>query len=154
MDKKQLISSAEKLVQPSKNTFDEYESKKDMLAEKMNQIMIKRNDIKKMVGDNISMMEDNHRNHARFMASLFRSYNAEIFVDTVLWVYRAYRSHGFSLIYWPAQLDSWLSIMKSELNSSTYNEIYPFYNWMIINQAYFVELSDHKLDEMGESLKH
>jgi hypothetical protein len=42
------------------------------------------------------------------MVSLFGDYHPEVLVETVLWVFRAYRSHGFKLTYWPAQLDMWV----------------------------------------------
>jgi hypothetical protein len=154
MDKQKLLKSASDLKQPSKQCADEFISKGDKLAAEMNKIMTNRSDVKMMVGDNnISMMEDNHRNHIRFLSSVFTSYEPEILVETVLWVYRAYRNHGFNLSYWPAQLDQWVQIFKTELTDECFKEVYPFYNWMIINQPIFVAESD-KLVLGNESPKH
>lgn len=139
----QLMDSAQQLIQPSVKAATEFESKRDILAVEMNELMLKRLDLVMLIGDgNISMMEDNHRNHLRFISSLFLNYNPNVFVETILWVFRAYRSHGFNLTYWPAQLSQWVELFKIHLSHETFDEIYPFYNWMIINQPNFVIESD------------
>jgi hypothetical protein len=154
MDKNKLLKTASDLKQPSKQSAEEFIAKSDRLAAEMNRIMASRKDVKMMVGeDNISMMEDNHRNHIRFFCSAFSHYEPEILVETVLWVYRAYRSHGFNLSYWPAQLDQWVQVFKTELTAECFKEVYPFYNWMIINQPIFVAESD-KLVLGNDSPKH
>ncbi len=96
MSKEMLLASAAMLVQPSAASANEFEAKSEMLAAEMNRLMGARSDLAHLIGEgNISMMEDNHRNHARFMSSLFLNFQPFILVETVLWVYRAYRSHGF-----------------------------------------------------------
>ncbi len=143
MKYKTLLDSAAKLKQPSAKSAKEYSEHRDKLAAEMNIIMNARKDIDKMIGqDNKEMMQDNHRNHARFMESLFVAYSPETFVKTVIWVFKAYRSHGFNISYWPAQLDTWVELLKKELSPEAFEEIYHFYNWMIVNQAAFVELSE------------
>lgn len=92
------------------------------------------------------MMKDNHANHARFMESVFTNPLAETLVDTILWVFRAYRSRKFGSTYWAAQLNTWIEIYKSELSEECFEAVYPFYNWMQINIPNFVKLSDEKLD--------
>jgi len=49
-------------------------------------------------------MYDNHLNHARFMANVFRFNAYTLLVKTVIWVYRSYHSHGFSFDYFPVEL--------------------------------------------------
>jgi hypothetical protein len=143
MSKDHLLASAEALKQPSTVSANEFEAKSELLAAEMNRLMGARSDLAHLIGEgNISMMEDNHRNHARFMSSLFLHFEPFILVETVLWVYRAYRSHGFNLTYWPAQLDQWVQILKLHLTPEAFREIYPFYHWMIINQPAFVTESD------------
>jgi hypothetical protein len=143
MNKSDLIKSAEKLQLPSQAASNEFEEKRELLAAEMNRLMTSRDDLVQLVGEgNIPMMKDNHRNHARFMAAVFLDSEPEVLVETVLWVFRAYRSHGFKLTYWPAQLDNWVELFKTHLSAETFNEIYPFYNWMIVNQAVFVLESD------------
>jgi hypothetical protein len=141
-----LEKSAVLLRQPSPETAAEYAEKRDRLAARINEIMAARLDTAELVGaDNLEMMRDNHRNHARFMETVFHAYSPGVLVRTVLWVYRAYRAHGFSLAYWPAQLDTWVEILRAELSPPAFAEIYPFYQWMLVNQPAFVELSDQAL---------
>ena len=142
MSKEELIASASLLVQPSKPVAEEYSRKSERFAAEMNRIIGGRPDIEYMVGGNLAMMEDNHRNHARFIESLFYAYNPSVLVDTVLWVFRAYRSHGFQLTYWPAQLDTWVEVLRKELSPEAMEAVYPFYRWMIVNQPSFALLSD------------
>lgn len=147
MDKNFLLASAQKLNQVSEIAANEYLQKEDHLITKMNSLMIERVDIESLVGENnINMMKDNHSNHVRFIASILKNPNAEVFVDTVLWVFRAYRSHGFVTNYWAAQLNTWIEVIKEVLTPESFTEVYPYYDWMQINIPLFVKLSDEKLE--------
>lgn len=111
--------------------------------------MLDRSDLVHLIGENnMEMMKDNHANHVRFIASILKNYNAEVLMDTVLWVFRAYRSHGFSTSYWAAQLNAWIIIMKESLSSEAFREVYPLYKWMQIHIPVFVKLSDEDLSEL------
>ncbi|MBF0456021.1 MAG: hypothetical protein HQL72_14540 [Magnetococcales bacterium] len=143
MDKAQLLASAQNLISVSPQTVEEYTNKRESLVAELNAIMSERSDLEKMIGaDHQSMMNDNHTNHSRFIESLLRHYEAGMLVDTVLWVFRAYRSHGFNLTYWPAQLNGWMTVLKQSLSASAYTEIEPLYQWLIVNQSSFVTLTD------------
>lgn len=147
MDKKDLTGSAQKLKQVSKSSAWDYAGKSDLLVSKMNSVMSQRKDILEIVGENnLDMMRDNHSNHARFMASIFNQYSPEVFVETILWVFRAYRSHGFTTNYWAAQLNLWIDIIKLDLSPEAISEIIPYYEWMQVNIPVFVKLSDEKLE--------
>ena len=155
MNREQLIRSAESLKAPPASAAGEYGQRRDAMASEMNEIMLNREDVDSMVGPgNRAMMEDNHRNHARFMHSLFVHYVPEVFAETVLWVYRAYRAHGFRLSYWPAQLDMWVEVMRRQLSKESFEALYPFYEWMLVNQAAFVEVSDQMLEPPGDAPSH
>lgn len=146
MKKEQLIKLAQQLKQPDSKAAYEFSQKKDEYASHLNELMLKRDDLTKLIGiDGQTMMQDNHRNHVRFMESIFLAYDPEVLVDTVLWVFRAYRSHGFNLAYWPAFIGTCINQIKKEFTEETYNQIYPFYNWLLVNQAAFVELSDKEM---------
>lgn len=111
-----------------------------------NQTMADRMDLEKMVGkDNLPMAEDNNRNFSRFMDSIFHDYDPKVFVETVLWVFRAYRSHGFQTTYWAANLNIWMDMLARELPAETFESLYPFYNWLIINIPVFTSLTDEAL---------
>jgi len=135
------------LKQVSAKSAEEYFGKCDRLVAMMNVKMAERADIESLVGkNNIDMMKDNHANHARFIASILKNYNPEVLVDTVLWVFRAYRSHGFTSNYWAAQLNLWMVVIKETLTPECFAEVLPYYGWMQVNIPVFVKLSDEKLE--------
>ncbi len=153
MNKENLLKSATELRAVKKSAGNEYADKIDVLVGKMNQTMLARQDVKKLVGnDNIGMMKDNHANHARFMSSIMVNFDPNVLVDTVLWVFNAYQNHGFHSQYWAAQLNTWLELFKEELSEETYCEVYPFYNWMQVNIPQFVIVSKDvaQLSNVGE----
>lgn len=146
MKKEDLIKSASTLKQPSGDAIAEFTSKAAVMTSILNDRLSQRADIIQLIGEgNLEMMYDNHRNHMRFMISLFNDYNSVVFTETVLWVFRAYRSHGFKLTYWPAQLDNWVDIFNKELSQECFDQIYPFYDWMIVNNPLFAFLSDEAI---------
>ncbi len=143
MTKEELINEASKLPRPTSEAATEYAAKSEALAGELNQIMGARDDLEALIGPgNKAMMEDNHRNHARFITSLLTSYQPEVLVNTVLWVFRAYRAHGFGLTYWPAQLDTWITLLRRELSPAAFESIHPLYLFMLIHQPDFVELTE------------
>lgn len=147
MNKDDLLKSAKKLQQVDAKFAAEFSSKRDVLVDLMNKKMLSRADLFEMVGkQNVEMMKDNHANHARFLESIFHQYSAEVLVDTVLWVFRAYRSRNFSSTYWAAQLNTWIEIYKTELSPECYQAIYPYYNWMQINIPVFNKLAEENLE--------
>jgi hypothetical protein len=147
MQREDLLLSAKKLQQVSEKSASEFGSKREFLVDLMNKKMEKRADLLEMVGtDNVEMMRDNQANHARFLDSIFNEHSPEILVDTVLWVFRAYRSRNFSSTYWAAQFNTWIEIYNTELSPDCYKEIYPYYNWMQINIPTFNKLAEENLE--------
>jgi hypothetical protein len=147
MDKNYLLETAMQLKQVSVKTAEVYYQNTDELIARMNNKMIERPDIESLVGaNNVNMMKDNHSNHVRFIASMLRNYNHDVLVDTVLWVFRAYRSHGFTTNYWAAQINMWIIVIKEILTPESFIEVYPYYEWMQVNIPLFVMASDEKLE--------
>ncbi len=147
MTRSDLLQSAKKIEQVSEDTINEYSLKRDMLVTLINDKMLSRSDITDMIGaNNVDMMKDNHANHARFLESVLAKYNPEVLVDTVIWVFRAYRSRNFRSTYWAAQLNTWIDIYKNNLTEKSFHEVYPYYNWMQINIPLFNSLAEEELD--------
>jgi hypothetical protein len=143
MTKEELLLSAEKLQQPLQKAIDEFSSRQDAMAAELNRRMLLRPDLERLIGaDNKDMMENNSHNFLRFMNSLFHQYQPKVFVETVLWVFRSYRAHGFEISYWPANLDTAVEVMREKLSAATFDSVYPFFNWMIVNIPSFVNISD------------
>jgi hypothetical protein len=151
MIRQDLIETAAKLQQPDAEVVDEFASKADLLAAELNRRMLARPDLERLVGKgNELMMQDNSRNFTRFMSSLFHWFRPEVLVDTSLWVFRAYRSHGFHTTYWPANIDTFVEILKEEMSPRAYAVLCPFYDWLIVNIPAFVAHSDAALAEHAD----
>jgi hypothetical protein len=148
MKREALLAAARELKQPPPEAIQEFTQKREQLASMGNQLMSERPDLERLVGQgNQLMAENNNRNFARFMESLFHQYQPEVLVETVLWVFRTYRAHGFTLAYWPANLDSWVNILEKELSAASFKAIYPFYNWLITNIPVFAKLTDSEIPQ-------
>lgn len=141
-----LLTTAQKLVPPSEAAIREFEAKWEQIAAAGSQRLKARPDLEKLVGKgNEQMAEDNNRNFPRFMLSLFSDYQPAVFVETVLWVFRAYRSHGFHTTYWAANLNIWVDLLQKELSADAWKQIHPFYNWLIVNIPQFTAVTDTDL---------
>jgi len=144
--KKAILKTAGLLKPPGNTSMQEFRIKWETLAATGTQMLLARPDIEKLIGKgNAHMAEDNNRNFPRFMVSLFLEYQPEVFVDTVLWVFRAYRSHGFQTTYWAANLNLWVDLLRKNLTPEAFEEIYPFYNWLIVHIPVFARLTDSDL---------
>lgn len=148
MNKAYLLKSAGSIRRSTPEARAEYGERLDHLVALLDRRMLDRPDTPDLVGGkaNIDLMRDNHRNHARFVESMLAAFHPEVLVETVLWVFRTYRSRGFHVAYWAAQLDEWVEILRRELTSETFEAIYPLYEWMIIHLPIFSKLSNEALD--------
>lgn len=145
MDKKFLLESANKLNVFSEKTAQEYLEKTDQLVAMLNQEMLNRKNIEKIVGsENLEMMKDNHRNHTKFIYSIIKNFDENVLVETVLWVFRAYRSHGFDDNYWSILLSSFVVAIEDIFTLDAKKEILPLYDWMLINIPLFIKVTDNK----------
>ncbi|MBN2236187.1 MAG: hypothetical protein JW729_01430 [Bacteroidales bacterium] len=141
-----LQKSADRIKPASKTASQEYFEKKESLISSLNEQMLNREDINELVGSaNITLMKDNHNNHALFIHSILSNYNSIVFTETILWVFRAYMSRGFHPNYWSASLNTWMQILKAQLSPESYTQIFPFYEWMLINVPLFTNLSEPKI---------
>lgn len=146
--KENLMESAQKLIQPSDEVRQEFSANMEMFVAIGNKKLAARPDLDKLVGgENHEMAENNNGNFARFMESMFVQYDPKVLVETVLWVFTAYRSHGFHTTYWSANIDIWMQMLKKELSEESFTAISPFYNWLIVNIPIFVKLTDENISE-------
>ena len=145
MNLQYLVESATQLRQPAAASADEFESLRDGLAEELNRLMSARPDLEKLIGPgNLAMMQDNSRNFCRFMGSMFHAFEQEVLVQTVLWVFRAYRAHGFATTYWPANIDTFVELLRRRLSPAAFSDLYPFFRWLLVNIPVFVRISDEQ----------
>lgn len=148
----QLMKTAKELNFSNMEAIQEYAEKREHLVAKVNQIMLGRQDIFELINEkHVDMMKDNHSNHARFVETILRHYNPEVLIETVLWVFRTYRSRGFHPSYWPAQLNTWVAVLKDSVSPKTFQAIYPLYNWFIVNIPAFTAISDRQIKAFSEN---
>lgn len=142
-----LIKSADRIIRPSVESIENYRELRETAVIKVNKAMELRADIYELIGGekNISMMRDNHGNHTRFIYSILNEFDSEVLVDTIIWVFRAYRSRGFHTNYWAAQLNTWIDILKNLTDEKTYSEILPIYEWMLVKIPDFTLISDKQI---------
>lgn len=141
-----LRQTANQLLQPPAAAADEFETHRESLAEEHNRRLAQRPDLDKLIGPgNLAMMQDNSRNFCRFMSTMFRGYHPEVLVQTVLWVFRAYRAHGFTTLFWPAHLDTFVQLAQERLNPATFAALEPHFRWLIAHIPVFVTISDEPL---------
>jgi hypothetical protein len=153
MNKEKLIDIAPDLFNIPEAHINELGLQMDKLVADMNDNMCKRPDINDLVGqDNLRMMKDNHANHLRFVLSLLENYNKLVLVDTVAWVYRSYRSRGFHMNYWAAQINTWIDLFKKHLSEDAFVSIYPLYKWFSITIPHFSKISDEELKNVQPGL--
>lgn len=134
MDRNDLLESAKKLDQVSEESYKEYSENSESLIFHINNFIGSNPEIQKLIGDNdLNIMKTNHTNHVNFMASIFKQYNPEVLVDTILWAFSAYRNHGFHKDYFKLQLGAWNDILSNNLSDSSFREIIPYYEWIIKN---------------------
>ncbi len=150
----------------SKETAEEYGNKIDLMLKKVNQDMSEKGNLNQLIGDNpISKMKDNHKNHADFMYNSFLLNDSELFLNTIVWVYKTYNKHGFSYDYFPVELKVWISAIKEYINPENQKAIIKVYRWMLNHHQTFVEeskkaegvkseISNDYLDLYNQFLKH
>jgi hypothetical protein len=150
LTKESLLSTAGKLHGPTETAARAFAEKRALLLSKVIAEINARPDLDRLVGEgNRQMAEDNCQNLARFMESLFLDYHPETLVETVLWVFRAYRSHGFYLTYWSAHLETWVRQLQLTLDPADFEQLYPFYHWIITHIPAFTQLSEVALPPKG-----
>lgn len=158
MDREQLVLALKDIRIP-REAAEEYGQKAAKMAGAVTERLLARPDLAALIGpNNAEMMKDNHANHARFIESVLRNFDAGTLTDTVLWVFRAYRSHGFHDSYWAAQLNLWHDVLKENLSESALRAVLPVYTWMQVNIPSFAALADERRlelqDQFGEAPQH
>ncbi len=128
-----------------------YKDRLGEMVEKVNIDMSSRADIRMLIGDNpMSMMFDNHNNHARFMSNVFLLNEYGLLVNTVPWVYRAYRHHGFAYEYFPVHLQVWQQVLKEFLGPDTAAPLVRVYEWMQSHHQDFIESAEQPARQSSE----
>jgi methanogenic corrinoid protein MtbC1 len=106
--------------------------------------------ISQIIGYNpLSTMFNNHHNHARFMANVFRFNAFDLLARMVVWVYRTYHAHGFSFDYFPMELCAWQKSVAAHLEVHQSQAINAIYQWMLDRHQDMVQLSQEPVHEQS-----
>jgi len=126
---------------------EKYAHYRDALIEEVNKRLLGRPDFPKLIGNStIETMIANHRNHADFMATVFRFNSFSLLEKTLPWVYRAYHNQGFSYDYFLVELYTWVDAIK-ELIPPPVDHILSIYRWMIEQHENNISLSQEPAPE-------
>ncbi len=138
----ELVASTGGIISVSQVAADAYDSRKGILAERVNQALLARNDLASLIGgnDSIELMFENHRNHVLFMTAVFHLNAFRLLASGIPWVYKTYSQHGFSFAYFPVALAAWKQAIAQELPAEIAAEIIPVYDWVIARHEKMVAL--------------
>lgn len=122
------------------------------LVDEVNRIMAARPDLAELVGlGNLDLMFDNHHNHAAFMDNVFFLGNLDLLERTVPWVYRVYGARGFSMDYFPVELEAWKQAVGRQLPEALARPVLETYAWMLQGHERFQEASCRLAAEAAEA---
>jgi len=138
MDKSELKQLARKLRKPSLQSYNNYVDQTQLMLNDVLRKMKAAPDYEEKVGDNMDTMDMNLTSHTQFMSSLFLNYDVNVFIETILWVYRTYMARGVQDVYWLNSYDIWLEVIKQKLSPASFDEIKSFYLFMQQNHSHFV----------------
>lgn len=138
-----LLASCRKLPEVSSESADAYIRLTDQLLELVNEQLEADPKIKNLIGHNpFQLMYNNHRNHATFMATIFRLNSFELLIRTIPWVYRAYHARGFLYDYFPRELVAWqIALLHYIEKPGQWDEIIQIYSWLVQHHEDIVKLS-------------
>ncbi len=145
MPRQELIRSAEKIALPSARAAAELDRDSAGCAAELTAAMLAHPGIDTLVGQgNAEMMEVNHQNQFRYLASLALLFDAVSLVETVLWVFRTYRARGFQVAYWDRMLPEARRVLARRMDPDLARQFDPLYDWLTQNVNSFASLSDQE----------
>lgn len=125
----------------------EYSEQSNLLKEEVDRTLTAHYDTEKLIGKNpLTVMYDNHSNHAAFMINIFKLNDYELMSRVIVWVYHAYSAQGFSFDYFPIAMNAWIKAVEKYLEPSKTEPIIEIYRWIIKNHELFIEAS-HSIEK-------
>lgn len=147
MNEAELIAEAGKLGSIPEQAARDYRSKIITMIEEVDERILDRADVDRITGGNpVSVIRNNHENHAHFITNVLLFDDFTLLVRTLPWVYRAYRSRGFSDDYFPSVVSAYKEAVERHLGGSTAPVVSSIYQWMMDHHDAVLELSS-RIDE-------
>lgn len=127
----------------------EYENNIFTMVKAVNLIMDELNLAKNLIGDNpLSMMHDNHFNHANFMVTVFKLNDYELLKKTLNWVLNSYKAKGFKLEYFYLEMEAWIKVVDETLEPNYSSEIIKVHEWIKSVLGYIEAENEESLNEI------
>ena len=119
-----------------------YLDKLSVLAERVDEEVLQSSKVSELIGScPVEVITTNHRNHARFMATVFALNLPSLLVRVIPWAYRVYTNRGVSLSYFTAECQAWINAVDQELDPAFAEQIRRVYSWMIDHHEDMKQLS-------------
>lgn len=135
-------SGLEDLFSVAEASVAAYGAAAEQMVSRVNASLLGHSDVSDLLGPcPVDMMHDNHRNHARFMLTVFDLNLPGLLRRVVPWVYRAYISRGFSPDYFPAELRAWKEAVGKHVPEAEAQPIQEVYQWMLDQHENMLELA-------------
>ena len=142
VDLESIIASAESIPPIPYHSAQLYSDNRDNIVDEVNTELVGKSDIKSLIGNNpLSMMYDNHHNHASFMSNVFKMNDFALMARVVIWAYRTYSSHGFSKDYFPTAMQAWIGAINKLIPAEDAKPLIAPYRWIIDNDQLLIEAS-------------
>lgn len=145
-----IIEEARTLPRISVEAATGYDSAKEHMIEQVDRELAALPAIHMLIGHNpLRMMHENHRNHARFMVTVFFLNQYELLARTVPWVFRAYHAHGFTYDYFRVELEAWKRAIADHLDGQAARAVIEVYDWVLRRHTRMIELAERGDDTLG-----
>lgn len=141
----QVLKETEKIPAVPGPAARAYDEKQAELAGFVDRQMETLASIRYLTGHNpAALLQENNRNHARFMAAVFKLNRFELLLRIVPWTYRISRSRGFNLDFFPAIFGVWCDAVAALLEPAHAEPILIVYRWMRERHSEMVRLVDEQ----------
>ncbi len=138
----EILKEAAKIEPVPYSAALEYSEQANLIKEDVDKALTARSDLRTLIGQKpLSVMYDNHGNHAAFMSNVFKLNDYELMSRVILWVYHAYHTQGFSYEYFPLALKAWIKAVEKHLEPSNVEQITAVYRWIIDKHELFIDVS-------------
>jgi methanogenic corrinoid protein MtbC1 len=138
-----ILKMAEEIKAVSPAAALDYDTHKESIIDEVNRLITADPSVKGLIGQNpLSVMYDNHANHAIFMSNVFLLNDYQLMIRVITWVYRSYTARGFSVEYFPATLKTWITVIGKALKPASASQITAVYKWIIDRHNLFKEASE------------
>jgi len=138
-----LLEDVEGMFPVPEEAAEAYLDSLPTLAGQVDDAILQRSDISDLIGScAIDIITTNHRNHGKFMATVFALDLPALLVRVMPWAYRVYTIRGVSYEYFPAELSAWIRAIEDELDPAHARPLCRVYRWMMEHHDMMKQLSE------------